>query len=251
MAQVLVVDDDLSVADAIDRTLRRRGHETIVVHRGRDAIEAARTQSPDIVVLDIKMPGMDGVQVCKRLRADSSTAHLPIIFLTARAMIEDKIEGFEAGADDYLTKPFAIQELELRVRALLRRVRSRSAPPGFEPSESSLGQAQEDTSASQGMLRVGSLELNCRTFEVSTSTGAVLLTPVEFELLNHLMRHPGEIFSTERLLQEVWDYPPGTGDPALVRMHIRNLRTKIEPADSEKPVFIQTVVRRGYTVRPD
>lgn len=245
MARVLVVDDDLSVADAISRMLNRRNHETIVVHNGRDAISAAQTQSPDLVVLDVIMPGMDGVEVCRRLRADPTTAHLPIIFLTARIMIEDKIKGFEAGADDYLTKPFAIQELELRVRALLRRSERLMA------QLSSADDGQEDTAdtAEQDVLIVGGLSLNRRTFEASTSEHTAMLTPVEFDLLSHLMAHPGEIFSSERLLHEVWGYPTGTGDPALVRMHVRNLRAKIEPEQEEEPRYIRTVVRRGYTVR--
>jgi len=251
MARVLVVDDDPSVADAVSRTLRRSGHTTLVVHNGADALEAARTQTPDVVVLDITMPGgMDGVHVCKRLRAEPNTAQLPILFLTSRAMIEDKVQGFEAGADDYLTKPFAIQELELRVRALLRRVPS---PAGAHPepgdTSSPAVEAELEEPAEGNILVVGDLTLNRRTFEVSTSHRTVLLTPVEFELLNHLMRFPDQIFSSEQLLQQVWDYPPGTGDPALVRMHIRNLRTKIEPAGADKPAFIQTVVRRGYTIR--
>jgi DNA-binding response OmpR family regulator len=250
MARILVVDDDLSVSDAISRMLVRRGHETIVVHNGQDAINAARNQEPDLVVLDVVMPGMNGVEVCRRLRADSDTARLPIIFLTARIMIEDKIKGFEAGADDYLTKPFAIQELELRVRALLRRTEmiDRQAALLAEASdeeEAEVSQQERET------LTVGSLTLNRRTFEATTGDSTVILTPVEFDLLSHLMEHPGEIFSSERLLHEVWGYPVGTGDPALVRMHIRNLRGKIEPDGSEQPTFIRTVVRRGYTVRED
>jgi DNA-binding response OmpR family regulator len=205
-----------------------------------------------MVVLDIVMPGgMDGVQVCKRLRADPNTAPIPILFLTSRAMIEDKIRGFEAGADDYLTKPFAIQELELRVRALLRRAQLPSpAFPEPDAEGRSASEGGQETSAEDSILAVGDLRLNCRTFEVSASDRTVLLTPVEFELLNHLMKYPGQIFSSEQLLQEVWDYPAGTGDPALVRMHIRNLRSKIEPAGADKPAFIQTIVRRGYTIRP-
>jgi DNA-binding response OmpR family regulator len=250
MARILVVDDDLSVSDAISRMLIRRGHETIVVHNGQDAIKAAQNQAPELVVLDVVMPGMDGVEVCRRLRADPDTARLPIIFLTARIMIEDKIKGFEAGADDYLTKPFAIQELELRVRALLRRTEMLIEQSDLAASKA-VGEEPEVSQEDRDVLVVGNLYLDRRTFEASIADRAVALTPVEFDLLSHLMEHPGEIFSSERLLQEVWGYPEGTGDPALVRMHIRNLRAKIEPEDSEEPTYIRTVVRRGYTVRAD
>ena len=235
MARILVVDDDLSVAATIDRLLHSRGHETVVVHNGQDAIDAARETKPDLVVLDVMMPGMDGIEACKILRSDLETAHLPIIFLTARAMIDDKIEGFEAGADDYLTKPFDIQELALRVRALLRRVQMVAVQP-----------EQDDP-----ILAVGDLQLNRQTFEVTTPHRTVLLTPIEFEVLYHLMKHEGQVFSSDCLLEEIWAYPPGTGDPALVRMHIRNLRAKIEPLDAPSPVYIRTVSRHGYTVREE
>ncbi|MBN1584316.1 MAG: response regulator transcription factor [Anaerolineae bacterium] len=234
MARVLVVDDDLSVASTIDRLLRSRGHETVVVHNGRDAIKAAKEAKPDLVILDVMMPEMNGIEACKIMRSDLETAHLPIIFLTAKAMIDDKIEGFEAGADDYLTKPFDIQELALRVRALLRRVQ--------------LGAYQLEHD--DPVLAVGNLQLNRQTFEVTTPDHTVLLTPIEFEVLFHLMKHEGEVFSSDRLLEEIWAYPPGTGDPALVRMHIRNLRAKIEPENAPDPVYIRTVSRHGYTVRP-
>lgn len=250
MAHVLVVDDDPSVADAISRTLRSDGQTTVVVHNGWDAIEAAKAQHPDLVVLDVKMPGMDGYQVCRELRSDPDTASLPIIFLTARSMIEDKVEGYGAGADDYLTKPFAIQELALRVNALLRRSQSRSTEGRLDTVVEAAGRGPTQD-GDEATLVVGALRLDCRTFEVSTSERTALLTPIEFELLSHLMRHSGQVFSSERLLQEVWDYPPGTGDPALVRMHVRNLRSKIEPLGVESPVFIRTVSRRGYTVRTD
>jgi DNA-binding response OmpR family regulator len=147
--------------------------------------------------------------------------------LTAKGKIEDKIEGFEAGADDYLTKPFDLRELELRVRALLRR----SLP----------------TEAPKIPLQVGPLSLDPRTFELRVEGKVLLLTPVEFELLYYLMSHAGEVISTERLLREVWEYPPGTGDPNLVRAHIKNLRAKIEPSP-DNPIYIKTVSRHGYLI---
>jgi DNA-binding response OmpR family regulator len=231
MASILVVDDDVAVADTIHRSLVNRGHTVKVVYNGVEALESVREQPPDLIVLDVVMPHMDGMEVCRCLRQDSQTAHIPIIFLTAMDRLDDKLEGFEAGADDYVTKPFDIQELELRARAVLRR----SLPPA---------QAEPD------VLTVGDLSLNHRTYEARAGSRASLLTPIEFELLHHLMTHPGEVFSTERLLQEVWQYPAGTGDPALVRMHVKNIRDKIE-SEPKYPRYLRTISRHGYMVATD
>jgi DNA-binding response OmpR family regulator len=227
MARILVVDDDRDVAGTIERTLRRKDHQISVAYSGVQALQVIQGQRPDLVVLDIMMPRMDGIEVCQRIRALPNVASVPILFLTARGKIEDKIEGFEAGADDYLTKPFDLRELELRVKALLRR----SLP----------------TEVPKAPLQVGSLSLDPRTFELSVDDEVLLLTPVEFELLYYLMRHAGEVISTERLLQEVWEYPPGTGDPNLVRAHIKNIRSKIEPAPND-PTYIKTISRHGYII---
>ena len=227
MARILVVDDDRDVAGTIERTLRRRDHEVVVAHSGVEALELVQKQCPDLVVLDIMMPRMDGIEVCERIRTLPNVASVPILFLTAKGKIEDKIEGFEAGADDYLTKPFDLRELELRVRALLRR-----SLPTEEPKIP---------------LEIGPLSLDPRTFELTVGDEVLLLTPVEFELLYHLMNHAGEVISTERLLQEVWEYPPGTGDPNLVRAHIKNIRAKIEPSPSN-PTYVRTISRHGYVI---
>jgi two-component system response regulator RpaA len=227
MARILVVDDDQDVAGTVERTLRRRDHEVMVAYSGAQALQLIQERPPDLVVLDIMMPRMDGIEVCQRIRSLYNVAAVPILFLTAKGKIEDKIEGFEAGADDYLTKPFDLRELELRVRALLRR----SLP----------------TEAPRIPLEVGPLSLDPRTFELSVEDKVLLLTPVEFELLYYLMSHAGEVISTETLLQEVWEYPPGTGDPNLVRAHIKNLRAKIEPLP-DNPIYIKTVSRHGYLI---
>jgi DNA-binding response OmpR family regulator len=226
---VLVVDDEQDVAETITRTLKRAGHDVISASRGADALEIARQRHPDMVVLDIMMPGMSGIEVCRHMRANPDLASIPILFLTARGEISDKIEGFEAGADDYLTKPFDLRELTLRVRALLRRV---------EPM---------DENRPVEFINLGSLSLNCRTFEITSPKAQVLLTPVEFELMNFLMCTPGKVFAADQLLQEVWGYPPGTGMPDLVRVHIKNIRDKIEP-DPKKPIYLKNVLRRGYMV---
>ena len=230
MAFVLIVDDDEDVAKTIEMTMNQDGHQTAIAGDGYAALQRAHRQTPDLVILDIGMPGMDGIEVCRRLRGNPATAACPILFLTARGSIESKIDGFDACADDYLIKPFNLQELELRVKALLRRasLHAASAPPTY--------------------LNVGALSLNCQTYEVSIGDKNALLTPVEFELLYFLMTHAGTIFSSEDLLTGVWKYPPGTGSPELVRTHIKNLRAKIEPNPRE-PAYLQTVGRFGYTIR--
>jgi DNA-binding response OmpR family regulator len=231
MAHILVVDDNEDVVGTIERSLRRKGYQVTAAYDGKQALRAIESRRPDLMILDIMMPHIDGLEVCRRLRGDPKTAMVPVLFLTARGRLEDKIEGFEAGADDYLIKPFEIPELELRVGALLRRSTAANAPE------------------MQGPLKVGALTLDPRTFEVTVGDRTTLLTPVEFELLHYLMNHPDEVISPERLLKDVWGYPPGTGVPDLVRVHIKNLRDKIEATPSN-PVYIQTISRHGYTVRP-
>jgi DNA-binding response OmpR family regulator len=228
MSRVLVVDDEEDVAQTIEYALRRE-HQVWVVHSGVEAIKAARRISPDLIVLDILMPGMDGLETCRELRRDPMLNAVPILFLTALGRVEDRIEGFEAGADDYLTKPFDIRELMLRVKAILRRSNV------------------EESDSRPSKIEVGGLTLDCRSYQVDNGQEKVQLTPVEFDLLYYLMSHPDDVFSTNRLLHEVWDYPSDTGSPDLVRMHIKNLRQKIEP-DSREPQFIITIPRHGYTI---
>ena len=230
MSEIFVVDDDRDVAQSIEIALRRRGFRVTLAHSGVEALKLLRRYRPDLVLLDVLMPGMSGIEVCRRLRADENTAGLPIIFLTARGQERDRIEGLRVGADDYLGKPFNLEELILRVKAVLRRAKK-------EPKEE--GSAE---------LVAGDLKLDSRTFEVSTpeKTG-ILLTPTEFDLLYHLMSHAGQVFSSDRLLQEVWDFPYDTGSTDLVRAHIKNLREKIEP-NPRSPIYLRTVPRHGYMI---
>lgn len=226
---VLVVDDEVDVTNTISRSLMAGGFDVMVACRGADALQLARQRKPDIVVLDIMMPGMNGIDVCRHIRANPELCAIPILFLTARQEIEDKIDGFEAGADDYLTKPFDLREMELRVRALLRRSRHDMAVTELD------------------RIEVGDLTLDCNSYEITTPDRVVLLTPVEFELVHFLMSHPNHVYSADELLQEVWGYPPGTGMPDLVRVHIKNLRDKIEPSP-RNPRYIRNVLRRGYMI---
>ncbi len=231
MATILVIDDDSIVAKSVELSLRHNGFQVSVANSGVEGLRLARRESPDLIILDILMPGMDGYEVCRELRADPLLGDVPVLFLTAKGKDEDKIEGFWAGGDDYLTKPFNIDELVLRVKAILRR---------NQP-------VREEKAVQPRTLRVGDLNLDCRTFEVSTPAKTVLLTPIQFDLLYHLMSHAGEVFSAERLLREVWDYPYDTGSPDLVRVHVRNIRERIE-LDSSDPQFLRTVPGHGYTI---
>ena len=230
---IVVVDDDVDVARTIELSLRRHTDFRVsLAFSGAEALQAIRRHRPDLVILDIIMPGMDGYEVCSQLRADPLCADIPILFLSAKGEISDRLEGFRLGADDYLTKPFNVEELAQRAKAVLRRTHADRSTPAEPPT----------------ILTVGDLALNTKTFQVSSGDHQrVLLTPVEFDLLYHLMSNAGTVFSSEKLLQEVWGYPYDAGSPDLVRMHVRNLRLKIEP-NPQAPVYIRTVPRRGYTV---
>jgi DNA-binding response OmpR family regulator len=227
MARILAVDDEKDVCELIQRGLV--GHEVITASDGQAGLEAAYHSAPDLILLDVTMPGMTGFEVCRRLRSTPDLMTTPVIFLTARGTLSDKLEGFDAGADDYVPKPFDLRELEMRVQAVLRRAQPRAV---------------------SGVLRVGRLKLDMRTREASTDANTAVLTPTEFSLLEYMLRRPDEILPTHRLLEEVWEYPPGVGDPALVRMHIRNLREKLEQNPS-RPNLILTVGRQGYVIRKD
>ncbi len=229
MNEILVVDDDRDVAQTIRLALKRRNFRVQLAYSGIEALRMLTHYHPDLIVLDINMPGLDGFEVCRRLRKKPETMALPIIFLTARSQERDRVEGLRAGADDYLSKPFNLEELALRINAVLRRCQ---------------GVPFQETITT---LCVGSLELDSQAYTLKTPEKQVLLTPTEFELLYHLMAHAGEIFSSERLLREVWDFPYNTGSTDLVRAHIRNLREKIEP-EPRKPVYLLTVQRHGYVI---
>jgi DNA-binding response OmpR family regulator len=226
--RVLVVDDDPDVAASIGTTLRRN-YQVTVVHSGIEAIREARNHPPHLVVLDVIMPGMDGFETCQQLRSDPLLVDIPVLFLTALGRPEDRVAGFKAGGDDYLTKPFNLEELQLRIDAIIRRTYARQAPKTID------------------QIQINNITLNRQSHRITTPYKEAMLTPVEFQLIYHLMTHSGEIFSSDRLLQEVWDYPSDTGSPDLVRMHIRNLRQKIE-VDPKNPKVIITIPRRGYTI---
>jgi DNA-binding response OmpR family regulator len=229
MALILVIDDDDLVSRTLQRALKMYDYQVMTANSGIEGLQLARRHRPDLFILDIMMPGVDGYQVCRQIRGDPLLQDAPVLFLTAKAKDEDKIEGFRAGGDDYLVKPFNMQELELRVKAILRRA-------GPDKAEE---QAVNE-------VVVGNVVLDCRTFKVTTPHQTVLLTNVQFDLLYHLMSHADQVFNSQQLLQDVWDYPRDTGSPELVRAHIKNLREKIEPSPAE-PIYIKTIQGHGYS----
>jgi DNA-binding response OmpR family regulator len=225
-ARILVVDDDATVAEVVTRYLQREGHAVESVGDGHLALQRAAAQPPDLVVLDVMLPGIDGLEVCRRLRAMAPVA---VIMLTARGEETDRITGLDRGADDYVTKPFSPRELTARVRSVLRRAR---APLATE---------------SGGPLHAGDLEIDLPAHEVRLGGEVVSLTAREFELLVFLMRHPRQVFRREQLLEDVWGYT--YGDTSTVTVHVRRLREKVE-VDPAHPRLVQTVWGVGYRFDP-
>jgi DNA-binding response OmpR family regulator len=253
-AKILVIEDDRYVARTIERCLRSDQFQVTVANNGADGFQMACEIRPDLVILDIIMRGMDGYAVCRAMRSESSLQDTPVLFLTAKIKPEDKIAGFRVGADDYLCKPFNLDELLLRVYAILRRTMDPELwSPTIEISHKVNGAGVEKAAATNvdsalRRLVIGDYQLDTHTFELSTPTrGKVRLTPLQYDLLYHLMTHPGETFSPARLLNEVWDYPSGRGSPDLVRVHVKTLRERIEE-NPVKPTFLRTIPGKGYTV---
>ena len=251
---ILIIEDDAIVARTIERCLRGSEYHIQVTNTGVAGLRAARRKVPDLVLLDVMMPGMDGYTVCKEMREDAFLKEVPVIFLTAKGKVEDRIIGLSVGADDYLTKPFNLDELLLRVKAVLRRTKQ-SMPADQDGAEISKGTDRKTRPIIQAevdpVIRIGEYSLNTRTYVFSSpKKGKFRLTPVQYTLLYHLMTHPNKIFSPSLLLDEVWDYPSDTGSADLVRVHIKNIRECIEE-DPKNPVFIKTVQGYGYTIQTD
>jgi len=229
--RVLVVDDEPNIREVVDLYLRRDGFEVEVAADGEAALAAIERKIPDLIVLDLMMPVVDGIQVTRALR--QGDINIPIIMLTAKGEESDRIHGLELGADDYVTKPFSPKELVARVKAVLRRA---SATPLVDPQ-------------AQPLTREG-LTVNPTTRQVWVSHNEeVILTAKEFDLLWFLMNHPGQVFSRDQLLDNVWGYD-FFGDASTVTVHVRRLREKIEQ-NPNKPQFILTVWGVGYKFAPE
>lgn len=221
---ILAVDNDRDVLATIGRALKRDGHHVIEADDARTALELARMHRPDVIILDIMLSDMDGFELCAHLRNLPYTDHTPILFLSVHQGAQYVARALECGGDDYLRKPFAMPELNARVRALLRRSGSRRA------------------------CYTAVLRLDIDRRGVFVNDHFVELTPTEYILLEHLCQHPDELHTASRLLQALWEYQPGAGDTALVRNHIHNLRRKIEE-NPDRPSIIVSLHGRGYTVK--
>ncbi|MEI7846846.1 MAG: response regulator transcription factor [Chloroflexota bacterium] len=255
VSNILIIEDDDIVAKTIERCLRGSEYHVQMANTGVAGLRAARRKIPDLVILDVVMPGMDGYTVCKEMRDDALLKDVPVLFLTAKIKVEDTIIGLSVGADDYLGKPFNVDELLLRINAILRRTKSSRQPaPKLEGTTESVDEQKTrplTQSDESHIIRLGKYSLNTRTYIfTSPIKGKFRVTPVQYALLYHLMTHPNKIFSPSQLLDEVWDYPSDTGSADLVRVHIKNLRECIEE-DPKSPVFIRTIQGYGYTIQVD
>jgi len=219
--RILVVDDDASTAEMLQMILRQEGYETRWCARGDQAMEAFRTVRPDLVLLDLMLPGRDGVDVCRDIRAQSG---VPIVMLTAKSDTSDVVDGLEAGADDYVAKPFKPRELVARIRTRLRHPAARGPET----------------------WRVGDLTIAAQAHTVKRNGQPIPLTPLEFDLLVALARRPHQVLSREQLLYEVWGYRH-SADTRLVNVHVQRLRAKIE-RDPDNPEVVVTVRGVGYRI---
>jgi two-component system alkaline phosphatase synthesis response regulator PhoP len=221
--KILVVDDDVKIVELVKIYLVRDGYSVLTAYNGNDALRVARESNPDLIVLDIMLPGIDGLEVSRILRSESS---IPIILLTAKTTEQDKLLGLDLGADDYVTKPFSPKELAARVRAVLRRLSDDNLERG--PKE----------------VKYGELKVNFPKHEAYLSDKLINLTPVEFKLLSVLIREPNVVFSRAQLIEKVLGYD-FDGFDRTIDVHILNLRRKLE-SDSGQPKYIKTIYGTGY-----
>ncbi|MFD7901603.1 response regulator transcription factor [Kitasatospora sp. NPDC059722] len=234
VSRILVIDDDPTVAEVVAGYLTRAGHLVDRAADGAEGLALARSAPPDLLVLDLMLPGLDGLEVLRRLRASAEGAGLPVVLLTAKGDEADRILGLELGADDYVTKPFSPRELVLRVQSVLRRARAGAAPAGSAAPDG-------------GPLRSGDIALDPKARRAQRGERELSLTLREFDLLAFLLRHPGTVFSRQDLMQRVWGWD--FGDLSTVTVHVRRLREKIED-DPAAPALITTVWGVGYRYDP-
>lgn len=232
MAKIIVVDDDFAIQTLIRVNLEMQNHQVLTANDGVEGYALIQQELPDLVILDVMMPNADGYTVCQRMRKNSSTEQIPVLMLTALGVVEDKVKGFDVGADDYLVKPFELPELQVRVRALLRR--SGQLPKSAVSTE---------------ILSVGDITLIPENLEVKIKSNIAKLTPTEFEILNCLVQNHHQAIPLSKLLQDVWGYSPDD-DVETIRVHVRHLRTKLDKV-SEGKNYIETIYGGGYRLIPE
>lgn len=232
MAKIIVVDDDLAIQTLIRVNLEMQNHQVLTANDGVEGYALIQQELPNLVILDVMMPNADGYTVCQRMRKNPSTEQIPVLMLTALGVVEDKVKGFDVGADDYLVKPFELPELQVRVRALLRR--SGQLPKSAVSSE---------------ILSVGDITLIPENLEVKIKSNIAKLTPTEFEILNCLVQNHHQAIPLSKLLQDVWGYSPDD-DVETIRVHVRHLRTKLDKVSDGKN-YIETIYGGGYRLIPE
>ena len=229
MGKILIVEDEANIRQLVRYNLEKEGFQVMEAADGLQGLRTAQKEKPDLVLLDLMLPGMDGLEVCRTLKGAPATSALPIIMLTAKAEEVDKIIGLELGADDYMTKPFSPRELTARIKAVLRRSQKETALPGE--------------------LQVGRLRFNFSRYEVSMGGVKLELTPKEYELIKMLATNLGKVFTREQLLEKVWGYEY-FGDTRTVDVHVRHLRAKMA-ADPATVDMLETVRGFGYRLREE
>lgn len=227
MNKILVVDDDISINELIKVNLEMHGYKVFQAFDGTEGFASAKQNLPDLVILDVMMPEVDGYTVAQRIRQNENTKDIPIIMLTALSQLQDKVKGFDIGIDDYLVKPFEIEELFVRVRALLKRVNK--IPESMAVKE---------------LLIYKEITLLPESYSVKINDLTTKLTPIEFEIFYILFQNHGNMISSKKLLKDIWGYEP-TDDIETIRVHIRHLRTKIDKIANGKK-YIETIYGGGY-----
>ena len=230
--KILVIDDDKAICELIKINLELAGYEVFVANDGEIGFALAKQELPNVIVLDVMMPDVDGYTVAKRIRENENTKDIPIIMLTALSELENKVTGYNVGVDDYLCKPFEITELILRIKALLKR--TNSIPESLATKE---------------ILTVGDITLLPESYSVKILDKIAKLTPIEFDILNLLVQNHGNMVSLQKILTDIWGYAP-SDDVETIRVHIKHLRTKIDKISDGKK-YIETIYGGGYRLLPD
>jgi len=227
MNKILVVDDDIAINELIKVNLELAGYKVFQAFDGTTGFALCKQELPSVVVLDVMMPEVDGFTVAQRIRKNDATKDIPIIMLTALSQLNDKVNGFNIGVDDYLVKPFEMEELQVRIRALLKRT-----------------QQIPESASTRELLTLGEITLLPETYSVKINDKTAKLTPIEFDIFNLLFQHHGNMVSSAQLLKDIWGYSPDD-DIETIRVHIRHLRTKLDKISNGKK-YIETIYGGGY-----